>query len=937
MGGKSLQPAFTRGELSPALYARVDLALYQSALKTCRNFIPRPYGGIENRPGTQYIGEVKDSSAACRLIDFRFSASQNYVLEFGNQYIRFYRDGALLTSGGSAVEVETPYTTDELSEIRYVQSADVMTLVHPNHKPRELRRNSDTSWELAAFDYKNGPFKALNTDECCVVWATAATGTVTINASSDVFSADDVGALFYMEARNLAEIKPWEPNKQIAYDGANPNGEKRRNSEGNVYQCVTDQAATAGNEIRTGNIEPTHTNGIASDGDGNQIRAGSTLYTERAGVEWEYLHSNFGIVLITGYTSATEVTASVIKRLPDAVVSSSSLANLATFSGDGSTTVFSIPGATSSDSTDYRVTITTTVNYAEPGVPTATSSRVMASDEYSIDATADEITFDVAPASGTDGTTGDVTSTSVTVQEFTGANNTDVWALGAWSEAEGWPSVVTYFADRLVFANTSGQPQTVWMSKTGIYDDFGTSTPLVDDDAITFTINSRQVNAIRELVPLADLVIMTAGGEWRMVSDGVVAPATIALKPQSYRGVRNQRAEVIGNKALYVQAQGSAVRDISYAFSEDGYIGADLTLSADHLFRGRTIDEIDFQQVPYSVLWSVRDDGRLLSLTYIPEEQVIGWARHDTDGDEFESVCVIPEGDEDVPYFIVKRTIGGATKRYVERLNTRLFDTAADAFFVDSGLTYDGENTSAATMTLSGSTWDANSALTLTASTAQFTSASIGDEVELVSGDDSVRVSIVGYTSTTVVSVVSLADVPSALQATATSSWTYRADTVSGLDHLEGRTVAVLNDGNEEDQKTVSSGSISLDNPGGKVHVGLPIEADAGMLDVVIWQGEMVADRKKMVSQVSLFVRESRAIWAGTKEVEEGTGTSDESLYEYKQRENEDYDDATTATTGVITIPTKSTWGEKGSVFIRQVSPLPLTILGVIPEMDIAR
>src|SRR5690606_22921282 len=239
----------------------------------------------------------------------------------------------------------------------------------------------------------------------------------------------------------------------------------------------------------------------------------------------------------------------------------------------------------------------------------------------------DTITFDTAPAS----------NVSFTVAELVGGGSTSVWALGAWSKAQGYPSVVTYFADRLVFAATPGQPQTVWMSKTSNYTDFGTSTPLVDDDAITFTINARQVNTIRELVPMADLVILTAGGEWRMVTDGVVAPTTISLRPQSYRGAADYRAEVIGNTALYIQAQGTAIRDLYYTFAEDGYNGTDLTLLADHLFHGHAVDSIDFHQTPYSILWAVRDDGALLSCTYLREQEVLGWARHDTgDGDAFE-------------------------------------------------------------------------------------------------------------------------------------------------------------------------------------------------------------------------------------------------------------------------------------------------------------
>lgn len=914
------QSSFTGGEISPALYARVDLARYAVSLKTCRNFIVRPYGGVENRPGTQFIEEVKDSASRVRLIKFSFSASQNYVLELGPLYIRIYRDGAQLLDGGSPVEVVTPYTADDLPGIRFVQSADVMTLVHPSHAPRELRRNSDTDWELTVFNFQNGPFQDINTDPAIFVWASVATGHVTLKSSEDLFTTDHVGSLFYMEARNLAEIPPWEGNKQIAYDGTNPYGVLRRNADGNVYRCVTNQAAGTGEEIRTGNIEPTHTKGVASDGDGNQIRAGATLYTARAGVEWEYLHASFGIVAISSYVSATEVTGVVLQRLPDSVVSSSSLASRGSFVGDGSTTVFSLAGATSDDSTDYSVVATLTRPPKDPLDDGAIFTRVFDSDEYSVNSATQEITFDVAPEAG-DGL--------ISVKEFVGANTTDIWAFGAWSESEGYPSVVTYFGDRLTFANTPSQPQTTWMSKTSNYPDFGKSVPLVDDDAITFTVNARQINEIRELLPLSDLVVLTAGGEWRMLtSEGLVAPSTISLRPQSYRGVADLPAVIIGNTALYVQAQGAAIRDLFYTFAEDGYNGNDLTLLADHLFAGYSIEAIDFHQVPYSVLWAVRDDGALLSLTYMREQDVLGWARHDTDGDAFEDVCVIPEGDEDACYVVVRRTINGATKRYIERFASRRFDAIKDAFFVDSGLTYDGSNSDAGkTFTLSGSAWTTDDLVTVTAAGhAPFTPSSVGDQVWLRSGDDSVRVEITAYTSSTVVESIPLADVPASLQAAATSDWTFAVDTLSGLDHLEGRTVSVLADGNVQEQMVVSGGSITLDHPGGTVQVGLPIEADFETLEVNIAGGETVRNKKKVIPAVSLIVRASRGIWAGT---------SVDKLYEYKQRNEEGYLDPVALLTGTATIPISSTWNNTGRVFVRQSDPLPLAILGVIPEVEV--
>jgi len=173
------------------------------------------------------------------------------------------------------------------------------------------------------------------------------------------------------------------------------------------------------------------------------------------------------------------------------------------------------------------------------------------------------------------------------------------------------------------------------------------------------------------LVPLSDLVVLTSGGEWLMVSnDGkVITPSSIALKPQGYRGASDVPPLVIGNTILYVQSKGSIIRDLAYALESDTYTGNDLTVLSNHLFAGKQIVEWAYSQAPHSMVWAVLDDGSVAALTYMREHEVWGWSRHDTDG-TFESVCSVAEGNEDATYFVVKRTINGTTKRYIERLGS---------------------------------------------------------------------------------------------------------------------------------------------------------------------------------------------------------------------------------------------------------------------------
>lgn len=552
----------------------------------------------------------------------------------------------------------------------------------------------------------------------------------------------------------------------------------------------------------------------------------------------------------------------------------------------------------------------------------------MSSQGWTIDAGADTITFYNAPANGA----------PITVKEFPsgGSGATDVWAVGAWSNDAGWPAEVEYFSDRLFFAATRLQPQTLWASKIGNYTDYGSTVPLADDDSITFTINARQLNAVRDLVALDNLLPLTASGEWKMTTgqDDVVTPSTVGFKPQTYWGASKLPAQVVGNSAVFVQDKGQLVRDIAYSFTADAYEGNDLTAFADHLVEGYTLTDVAYSKSPYSVVWYVRSDGTLLGLTYMRDQQVVGWHRHDTAGGAYESVCCIPEGDEVATYVIVRRIVNGQTKRYVERMASRVFADVADAFFVDCGLTYDGRNASATTLTLSGGTnWTENEQLTVTASAALFSGASdVGDElrlsVDVLNGSTtttySVRCRISAYVDATHVQVYSIGSVPTPLRGVATATWTFAHDTIAGLDHLEGKTVAVLNDGNVEGQKTVAGGAITLDRPGGVVHVGLPIRAEGESLDINLPGQQEVFDSAKLIRKVIMRVKASRGLKAGPR---------DDYLNELKQREFESYDEATQLFTGTVEIDTEAEWDRNGRFKFVQDDPLPVTVLGFAPDV----
>lgn len=655
---KLTQVSFASGEVSPSISQRVDLQRYVTALKTCRNFFILPTGGAANRPGSYFIAATKDSGNRVSIpIPFVFSDDSGYLLEVGHLYIRIHFEGALID------EVVTPYEEVDVAQLRFTQSFDVMTITHIDYPQHELRRVSATEFEFEEIVFENGPFLDVNDDETIYVHASAVMGRVTLTATSNIFESGHIGGLFRLEERDLSTVDPWEPTKLLKNSGDSPNSPfgLLRRSDGKVYRCVTDEAA-ASEGTYTGTVRPNHDKGVASDGDGKGIDD----LANRAGVDWEYLHSGFGILRIVSVASGISATADVIVRLPESVVGGAVLAQGPwTMTGDGTDTTLTVTAATAEDENEYEVTYDGVIQ------PTNT---------YSVDASGDVLTFYKAPAAGV----------SVSARQLSSNNRTNVWNHGAWNELQGYPSVVTYYQDRLVFAWSRGRPQTRWASKTGDYHNFGVSSPLVADDAITETLNARQIAEIRELIPLDQLIALTSTSAWATPKRGETwTPETIGFDPQSYKGCAPIRSALVDDSAVFVQNKATKIRDLRYALDSDKFAGSELTILSRHLFKKtKTIVDIDYATEPHGLLPCVRSDGVLPVCTYLREQDVRGWGRWDTQG-YFERVCVIPEDGEDMIYAFVRRTVGGQTVRYIERFASREFDAIEDAYFVDCGLSYD--------------------------------------------------------------------------------------------------------------------------------------------------------------------------------------------------------------------------------------------------------
>ena len=534
---------------------------------------------------------------------------------------------------------------------------------------------------------------------------------------------------------------------------------------------------------------------------------------------------------------------------------------------------------------------------------------------------------------------GRATGTTFTDQNIT-AVKTDTPPNGndPFVGAGNFPGAVVYYQQRLIFAGSNLQPQTVWTSKTGLFKNFGYSVPNKDDDAITFTLSSNKVNRVRHLLGLRKLLALTTGAEFT-ISGGEtgLSAKTVQAVPEGYDGSSIVPPVVVGNSAVYVQARGNRVSSFGYSLNADGFAADDLTLFSAHLFKGKALTNVAYQKVPDSIVWYVRDDGVLLGLTYVPEQQLVGWHWHDTDG-FVESIACIPEGQEDVLYMVVRRNINGVQKRYIERMASRQITSIEDAFFVDCGLTYDGRNTDAAkTFTLSGgTTWKFPEVVTMTAvGHTPFAAGSVGVDYSLKrqvideNGDPAteiVRVEVVGYTSPSVVTVKLLIICPESLRGVPVSKWARQVKTLSGLGHLEGKTVSILADGSVHPQRVVTGGSVALQEAAGIAHVGLQYISDMETLDLELKNAnETVLDKKISVTGLTVRVEESRGIFAGKDK---------NHLYPHKTG-RDDYESPIELLTGQAEISISNDWQGKGRVFIRQADPLPLSVLAVIPEVTI--
>jgi hypothetical protein len=637
---------FRAGEISPRLEGRIDLQKYNEAVKEIENMIVFPQGGITRRPGTYYAGTTKDGGQV-RLINFEFSDTQAYVLEFGNNYIRIFKDGGLVTAATTAITAITKANpavvtsnSHGMSNGDRVYITGVVGMTEVNNREFTVAGATTNTFQLSgvnssAFTTYGSAGTTGEIIEVTTTYTLAQLSTINFAQSADVLY---LAHLSHAPAKlTRTSHTAWTLNDIDFTDGPY------------LDENITDTTLYA--SANTGSVTITASASLFASTDvGRLIRFREILEIHHD--EWK-----------TATSYANDITirynGNVYKQTTGSTQTSGATPPVHL---DGEETYGSVDWTYQHSATGY-VKITAYTN--------ATTVTALVKND-----------------------TGFLPDHVVLV-----ANATKLWSFGSFSSTTGFPRAIGFYEERLYFASTVSQPQTIFGSVSA---DFENHTPGInDDDGINVTIASDQVNVIKHLLPARFLQLLTTSAEFTL-SGGAgsepVTPTNVNVLRETTFGTGNVKPLRAGNSTIIIQKGGEKVKEITFDLDTDGLLGVDLTVLADHLARGGLIDMV-WQQEPELILWFVHADGRLIGLTYDRANATVGWHEHSLGGSGIvESITAIPSGSEDQVYLSVKRTINSVVVRHIVYLKSLYFnDDVQDAFFVDSGLTYDGSATATVT------------------------------------------------------------------------------------------------------------------------------------------------------------------------------------------------------------------------------------------------
>ena len=906
---------FTAGELSEELFGRVDIAKYNNGAETLENFMVMPHGGISRRPGTRFVKEVKSSAAKTRLIPFEFSTTQAYCIELGNLYARFYKDqGAILEanktisgatkanpcvitatshgysngdevyissvvgmtelngkyykiknksthtfeltdidddninssgfttygSAGTAARVytiATTYETAKIFDIQFAQSADVLYLAHPSYPPKKISRTAHTTWTIADVVYTDGPYQDenLTTTTLTPNATTGSAKTITASAVTGInggagFAATDVGRLISIGHQAAA----WAASTSYAV------GVVKRNS-GNVYECIK-----AGTSAGSG----------GPSGEGDEIVDNNVTwkFLRDGGIQWGY-------ATVTDFTNTTVVV----------------------------------------------VTVNAT---------------------------------------------------------FGGTSGETKWRLGAWSGTSGYPAAVAFYEQRLFWAGSTEQPQTLWGSKSGDYENHTPGT--LDDDPVIYTLATDQVNAVRWLSPGKVMAVGTVGGEF-VISGSTTAdpltPTNVRVVREGTRGSHTHKPVRVDNTVIFIQRQQRKLREFTYAFESDSYQSPDLTILSPQVAKGG-ISEIAYQQEPNTTIWGVKADGQLVGLTYLRDQQVIAWHRHKIGGvsgactitvSDYANIAVgttlkLTKSDGQTVTFTSEAAGGSAPSDtdFGFRPNESNNTTADNIYTrINAHADFTVANPAAAVVTVEETLRRGAAPLTIVSSdTARLTTTdqaiSIVESLSVIpsssNGEEElwmiVQRTIDGVTRRYIEFMEATFDTrESSTKKNAffiDSGLSYNSTataTISGLNHLEGQTVSILGDGSVYAGQAVASGGISSLLPTiAQAQIGLAYESivktlrpEAGADD-----GTAQGKTKKVFDLTARFIQT-----LGAKVSEDGINYDE---IQFRTGSNP-MDSSPPLFSGDKQIQFRGGWETEGQVYIKQDQPLPIHITAILTRL----
>lgn len=938
---------FNGGEIDPALHSDIELIQRQRGVKTLRNFFIDRNGSASNRTGFEYLAAVANSAQNARIIPFILNADTTYILLFNNGNMYVYSGSTLKDT------VATTYLSAYLFDAQYVQSGNTITVTSvtgiANQNPvYEIVRVSDTDWtvsEKAFIPPISSPsslamssISAGSNSYTYTVTAVDINGNESLQGTSTNDTAVGMGPLDGQAASYDFTIgivgHSYSVGDRIQVTGSSilP---KLNGHQLTVASVDTDSLTVSGIDLDSLNYES------------GAVFLGTQYATNPVAVDTVTAHgfSTGNVVYITG-SGMTEIRDRIF------TITVTSTTQFTLDGEDGTSYVAGGNGFVHISEANLRVKLAD-VTASSAAAPTESDPHIIS---YGTVTGAVEFNIYKQDSAGTWGYIGTSTETDFYDTGITAdvSRRPPVDTLEFFN-SDDYPAAVGRYQNRLLVGNTESNTELLKLSQTNRSDIFTPSSPVVAGSAFSFALDGRQTNAVKHILDVNGLVVMTEGGEWVIAGDqnGSITPSSPNPRQGSYNGSSKVRPLVIDTNAIYVQNTNSSIRDLRFEFENNGYTGRDLIEFASHLFKGTTVKDWCYQSTPNNNIWACLEDGTAVVLTYIPERGLIAWGTVDTLGGTIESLACIPEDGADRVYAIVNRTIDGSTVRHLERMADRnlsdLDDT--DTVFLDSYKTYDGRNTAATTLTVSGAGFSANTEVTITASVSYFVAGDVGKHLHLRSTSTAfnnatgksvdtvteIVIVINAYTSGTVVTGYAETDIPAALQATATSDWGKAINVVTDLDHLEAETVCCVGDGNfingfEEDgttaitAMTVASGQITIPNDEfyEVIHTGLLYYSDLETLPIDV-PDESILDLKKRTNKCNLLVTESKDCHTGQ------TFNANMKKTVATISNGKDLD------SGQLVIRIPSRHDKEGLLAVRMKEAKPLTLTGVILSGSIER